>query len=181
MNILKRPMFYAALVCSVAAALSLYVMPLSFALIVTSIIFLIFITIYYKNYKYITVILAIVLFSLSLIVEFAKINDLKQCDREKITGLFLVTEDVTDHDSFNSVTLKEVSCSAIPNNVNFLVFDYEKNDLKMGDVVNATLKLSIVEKYDEYMISDYSSGIYATASIVKLKKSGEFLARFLWL
>ncbi|MBR5472533.1 MAG: ComEC/Rec2 family competence protein, partial [Clostridia bacterium] len=40
--------------------------------------------------------------------------------------------------------------------------------------VNATLKLSIVEEYDEYFISDYSSGVYTTANMIKLKKSGDY-------
>lgn len=174
MNILKRPMFWAALVSGVSAALSLFVMPLSFVLIAVSIIILLFITVYYKKYQYITVTLAIVLFTVSLIAEFTKINNLKRSDGEKITGLFLVTEDVTDHGKFNSVTLKEISCNTIPNNVKLLTFDYEKYNLKMGDVVNATLRLSIVKNHDEYMFSDYSSGIYATASMIKLKKSSNY-------
>lgn len=174
MNILKRPMFYAALVCSVAAAISLFVLPISYVVVAISILILLFVSIIFKNYKYITVIIAIVLFIVSLNLEFSKIDDLKQCDNQTINGSFLVVDELTDHDSFNSVTLKEVSCSAMPNNVKLLTFDYEKHNIKMGDVVNASLKLSIVEKYDEYFISDYSSGIYATASMIKLKKSGEY-------
>ena len=88
MNIFKRPMFWAAVVCSVSAALSLFVAPLSFMFTAASIVLLVFITAYYKKYQYITVVLAIILFTVSLIAEFIKIDELKQRDKEKIVGTF---------------------------------------------------------------------------------------------
>lgn len=173
MNILKRPMIYAAFVCSIAAGISLFVMPLSFALIAVATIFLVCIAVFYKKYKYITVVLAIVLFTASLTSEFVKIDALKKCDGEKITGRFLITEEITDHETYNSIALKETSCDTIPNGIKLLAFDYDKSKLKMGDIINATLKLSIVSDYSQYRLSDYSNGIYATASVVELEKTGD--------
>ena len=174
MDILKRPMFFAAIVCCVAAVISIFVMPLSFAFLVITAVFLIYIVVYYKKYMYITVVLAIVLFTISLIGEFAKIAKIKEHDREKITGSFLVTEETVDHGLFNSVTLKEVNCDLIPNNVKILIFDYKKTELATGDIVNATIKLSVVDKYNKYRISDYGSGIYATANLTEIEKSGNY-------
>ena len=173
MNILKRPMFWSAFVCSISAVLSLFVIPLSYVVICISIIILISFAILYKKYQYIVVALAIVLFATSLITEFTKIDRLKQINGEKITGCFLVTDEPIVQDSFNIVTLKEVECTYIPSNVKLLLFDYNKTSLKMGDVVNATLKLSAVTKSSKYRISNYSDGVYATANAVKLKKTGD--------
>ncbi len=174
MDILKRPMFFAAIGCCLASAISIFVMTISYLFIAITIAFLIFIAVYYKKYKYITVVLAIVLFTVSLIVEFTKINNLNEHNGEKITGSFLVTEETVDHGLFNSVTLKEVSCDSIPNNIKILIFDYEKTELKTGEIVNATLKLSVVDEYSKYRISDYGNGIYATASLSEIEKSGDY-------
>lgn len=174
MDILKRPMFFAAIGCCLASAISIFVMTISYLFIAITIAFLIFIAVYYKKYKYITVVLAIVLFTVSLIVEFTKINNLNEHNGEKITGSFLVTEETVDHGLFNSVTLKEVNCDTIPNNIKILIFDYEKTELKTGEIVNATLKLSVVDEYSKYRISDYGNGIYATASLSEIKKSGDY-------
>ena len=174
MNIFKRPMFWAAIVCSVSAALSLFVAPLSFMFTAASIVLLVFITIYYKKYQYITVVLAIILFTVSLIAEFIKIDELKQREKQRIAGTFLVAEDTVDHGEFNIVTLKEYHCSDIPQNTKLLLFDYDKTNLQMGDIVSATLKISVVDKYDKYRISNYSDGIYATANVIKIKKSNDY-------
>lgn len=174
MDILKRPMFFAAIGCCLASAISIFVMTISYLFIAITIAFLIFIAVYYKKYKYITVVLAIVLFTVSLIVEFTKINNLNEHNGEKITGSFLVTEETVDHGLFNSVTLKEVSCDSIPNNIKILIFDYEKTELKTGEIVNVTLKLSVVDEYSKYRISDYGNGIYATASLSEIEKSGDY-------
>lgn len=167
-------MFWSAFVCSISAAFSLFVMPLSFVLICVSIITLTFFATLYKKYQYIVVALMIVLFTTSLITEFTKIDKLKQIQGEKITGSFLVTDEPIVQDAFNIATLKEVDCNYIPKNIKLLVFDYDKANLKMGDVVNATLKLSVVGKSSKYRISNYSDGIYATANVVKLKKTGNY-------
>ncbi len=174
MNIFKRPMFYAAVVCCWSAALSLYVVSLSIWLIVVAVVFLLFVSIFYKKYKYIIVMLAIVLFTISLFAEFMKIKNLKQHNAEKISGSFLVTDEPIDHGIFNSVTLKEVDCDTIPNNVKLFAYDYEKSELKIGDIVDVTFKLGIVDKYSRYRLSNYGSSIYATANIINLKQTGKY-------
>lgn len=173
MDILKRPMFFAALICCTAAAISLFVKSLAFAIIVASLI-LVSIVITNKRYNYITVLIAIVLFSISLFLQFSKIEQINIHDGEKIRGSFLVTEETTDHGEFKSVVLKEVGCSSIPNGVSILVFDYKKTELQMGEILNTTLKLSAIDYYDEYRLSNYSNAIYATASVAELKKTGDY-------
>ncbi len=173
MNILKRPMFFAALLCCIAAAISLFVKSLAFIILAASFI-LLSIVIFNKKYNYITVLFAIVLFFISLFAQFGRIEQINSLDGEKISGSFLVTEETTDHGEFNSVTFKESGCNSVPNGVKILVFDYEKTNLQMGEILDTTLKLSAIDRYDEYRLSDYSNGIYATASVVKLKKTGDY-------
>ncbi len=173
MDILKRPMFFAALVCSATTAISLVILPLSFALIAAAIVLLICFISLYKKYQYITIALAILFFAVSLIFEFLKIDTLKEHDGEKIIGSFLVTEEAVDHGLFNSVAFKEVNCDTVPDNIKILVFDYDKTELKIGDIVYATLKLSVIDRYDEYRISNYGVGIYSTANLIKLEKTSD--------
>ena len=165
MDILKRPMFFAALICCTAAAISLFVKSLAFVIIAASLI-LLSIVIINKRFNYITVLIAIVLFLISLFLQFSKIEQINTRDGEKISGNFLVTEETTDHGEFKSVVLKEVGCSSIPNGVSILVFDYKKTELQMGEILDTTLKLSAIDYYDQYRLSNYSNAIYATASVV---------------
>ncbi len=171
MNIFKRPMFLAAIVCCVAAAISLFAKAVAFTIVAVSIILLL-VAVFYKKYKYITVLFAVVLFCVSLIIQFSKIEQINTHDGQKIRGIFLVTDETTAYETFNCVTLKEVGCVDVPNGVKILAFDYDKSKLKMGDIVDVTLKLSAIDRYNEYRLSDFSSGIYATASVFELKKTG---------
>ena len=41
-----------------------------------------------------------------------------------------------------------------------MVFDYKKTELQMGEILDTTLKLSAIDYYDEYRLSDYSNAIY---------------------
>lgn len=172
MNIFKRPMFYAALICSLSAVFSLFMKPLLHALIILSIILLL-INVFRKNYKYIAVLFAIVLFTINLIVQFVKIEQINTHNQEKISGSFLVSDDIVSSEEFNTVTLKTVNCAVVSKNTKILVFDYDKSLLKIGDVINCTLKLSAIDSYNKYRLSDYGDSIYATAHIVELEKTGE--------
>lgn len=169
MNILKRPMFFAALTCSLAAAISLFVKMPAIAVLLLAII-LLSIAIINKKYKYITVLFAVLLFCVSLLIQFVKIEQINIYDGEELDGTFLVIEETTDHGTFNSITLKEINCNTLPQNTKLLVFDYNKSALKMGDIVNVTLKLSAINRYNEYRLSNYSNGIYAIANVVQLEK-----------
>lgn len=172
MDILKRPMFYAALTCCVAAAVSLFVKPLAFVIIAIALI-LLAIAIFYKKYKYITVALAVFIFTLSLFFHFNQIGNINRYDNQKIDGRFLVVSEPEAYENFNTVTLKVESNSSLPQNTKYFVFDYKQTKLKMGDIVDVTLKISAIERYDEYRLYDYSNSIYATASIVELEKTGD--------
>lgn len=172
MNILKRPMFYAALTCCVSAAISLFVKPLAFVIIAIALIMLAF-AIVYKRYKYVTVALAIIIFTLSLFFQFNQIDKINRYDNQKIDGRFLVVSEPEAYENFNTVTLKVEGDSSLPKNTKYFVFDYKQTKLKMGDIVDATLKISAIDRYDEYRLYDYSNGIYATASIVELEKTGD--------
>lgn len=171
MNILKRPMLVCAVVCCILPCVSLLSVKLSFFLTATAIIILILIVAISKKYTYITVFIAIVLCAVSLGSELNKINALNVYDGQKIQGSFLVVEETTDHGLFNSVILKEQNCDFVPDKVKILAFDYDKTALKMGDVVNVTLKLSVIDEYDKYRILNYGVGIYATANLIKFEKS----------
>lgn len=173
MNILKRPMLYAAIVCSVAAAISLYTKTLAFLILTTTVLCLIF-AVFCKKYKYIVVVLSLVLFSVGLSNEFIKINDLNKKDKQKVTGSFLVIDEPVDHGLFNSVTIKELDCDSVSSNVKILLFDYEKTKINIGDIINATLKLSTVKAHNKYRISNYSDGIYVTANATQLEKTDEY-------
>lgn len=169
MNILKRPMFYAAVVCIVAAAVSLYVKALSFVIIALSFV-IIGIVIYRKKYQYITVVLAIALFAVSLVFQFGSINKINAHNYENVSGQFLVISEIEEYDTFNTVTLKAIKTDTLPKNTKYLTFDNKKTKLKMGDIISAQLKVSAIDQYDEYRLYDYSNGIYATANCEKISK-----------
>ncbi len=169
MNILKRPMLYAAVACTLSAAVSLHVKTFSFVIVALSLV-IIGVAIYRKKYEYITVALAIVLFAASLCFQFVNINKINKHNYEKITGQFLVVSEVEEDDAFNIVTLKAVKTSGLPKNTKYLTFDNKKTKLKMGDIITAQLKISAIDRYDEYRLYDYSNGIYATANCEKISK-----------
>lgn len=162
MNILKRPMFFAAVVCCLAAAISLFSKTAAILIIAAAVILLVF-AVLNKKYQYITVLFLIVLFVVSLIFQFVKIAKLSATDGKKVSGSFVVVEEATDHDTF-----KELDCSLLPNGTKLLVFDYEKEKLKTGDIVDATLVLSFVDQYDKYRFLNYGDEIYVTANAQEL-------------
>ncbi len=168
MNVLKRPMFFAAAICSIVAAISLFSLLVALLILVLSIIMLL-IVVLKKNYKYILVLFAVLLFALNLVFQFVKISRINTFDGRKLVGKFTVIEDVVDHGEYCSITLKESSCKKLPNGVKLLVFDYDKTNLKTGDIVEVTITLSAVQKHDKYRLSDYSDSIYATANIESIK------------
>lgn len=173
MNILKRPMFFAALVCCVAAAISLFVKTMAYIIIAVALIILAVIIVR-KNYKYITVAVAVVLFFINLIFQFAQIENISKYDNKQVNGRFLVVSEPEPYENFNTVTLQVESSSDLPKGTKYLVFDYKQSKLKMGDIIDAALKLSVVDRYDEYRLSDYSNGIYATATAQELEKTGDY-------
>lgn len=172
MNILKRPMFFAALVCCVAASVSLFFKPFAFFIIAVALLVFLIILLN-KNYKYIIVLVAIILFVFSLVIEFSKIEKTEIQNGEKIKGSFLVTEEPTDYGEFTTLELKNSKCNNLPNNIKLFCFDYKKSELEMGNIIDVTLKINKIERTDKYRLSNYSSGIYATANIVELNKTGD--------
>ena len=173
MNILKRPMLFAALVCCVAAAISLYIKFLAFVILAAALILLVTIIVR-KKYKYITVAAMIAIFIISLFFQFAQIEKINKYDNNQVNGRFLVVSEPELYENFNTVTLKVESSGDLPQNTKYLVFDYKKTKLKMGDIVDATLKLSVVDIYDEYRLYDYGNGIYATASVKEIEKTRNY-------
>ncbi len=173
MDILKRPMLLAAVVCSVVAAISLFELTVAFVILALSIIVMLF-AIIGKHYKYIVVLFTVILFTVSLIFQFVRIDMVDIHHGEMIRGRFLVTEEPSDYGEYNTVTLKTDECDAVSKGVKILAFDYKKTKFKMGDIINANLKLSSIEKNNKYRISDYGSGIYATANSQKLEATGEY-------
>ena len=73
MNILKRPMFFSATICSAVAALALYY---NFIVVITFVcaVFALIVRIFLKNYKYVNPVVAVLLFATSLFFQFSKIN-----------------------------------------------------------------------------------------------------------
>lgn len=171
MNILKRPMLYAAIVCCAAAAVSLYIKILSFVIIAAALV-IIAVVVYCKKYQYITVAFAVVLFATSICFQFIQIDKIDKYNNQKINGKFLVVSEPELYDTFSIVTLKAVQTDSLPKNTKYLTFDHKKTKLKMGDIITADLKISVIDRYDEYRLYDYSNGIYATANCEKINKAG---------
>lgn len=167
-------MFFTALVCCVAAAVSLFVAPLSFMVLSVAVAALVIFLLLTKNYKYITVLIVIVLFTVSLGCELKKVYQVKLQDGAKITGEFLLTEEITDHGIFNSFLVKPVNNNAIPKDVKIFVYDYDKSNYKMGDIVSGTLEIGSIDRYDKFYISNYSNKIYAVADIKNLQQTGRY-------
>ena len=114
-----------------------------------------------------------ILFAISLFFQFNQIEKINKYDNKQVNGRFLVVSKPTPYENFNTITLKAVDADTLPKNTKYLVFDYDQTKLKMGDIIDATLKLSAIERYDEYRLYDYSNGIYATASVKELEKTGD--------
>lgn len=164
MNIFKRPMFYAAIVCTVASVMSINFINPSIVLCI-SIVALLFIVFRFKKYRYITVILAIILFVVSLNYENAKIKTVNSYDGQKITGEFLIDTEPVSFDDYNQVTFKTVNSKELPKGVKLLVFDSKKHNNKIGDIVTADLIIKSIDADSEFRFYDYGNGIYATANI----------------
>ena len=151
MNILKRPMFFAAIACCTISAGSLFSKPLTYFLIIVALLTLLIVT-FKKQYKYLTVFVFISLFICSLFLEFAKIESINDLDGDYIRGEFVVVEDLTAYDDYNNVVIKEKNCDSIPNGTKIFLFDYKKTKLKYGDVIDVTLRLNSIKKNNKYRI-----------------------------
>ncbi len=169
MNILKRPMFFAAIVCCIIGAVSFFSKSLAFISVIVALLALL-IVVFKKKYKYLTVFVFIILFVCSLVFEFIKIESINDFNGELIKGEFVVIEDSTTHDAYNNVIIKEKDCDSLPHGTKILLFDYKKTKLKCGDVVHATVKLNSIQKNSKYRVSNFSEGIYATANVQALVK-----------
>lgn len=167
MNIFKRPMFFAAVVCCLAAAISIFNIFLAFAILVISITFIAIIVIR-KKYKYITVITVILLFAVSLTHQLDIIKSAEKYDDKAVFGDFLVISQPVAYDDFNTVTLKSAGNGILPKNIKVFAFDYNKSNLNSGDIVAANLKLTAIDEYDEYRFYDYGNEVYFKATIKKL-------------
>lgn len=172
MNIFKRPMFFAAAICSVAATLSLYLKIVTIVFLLLAIVVL-SIQIIKKNYRFVMVLLAVLAFTASLSFEFIDIKKIEQNDNQVVSGKFLVIEEIEKYDDYNTVTLKALDCDKLPQNTKCFVFDYKKTKFKMGDIVSADIKITAINDYDEYRLYDYGNGVYATASAKKITKLKE--------
>lgn len=172
MNILKRPMLYAAVVCSISAAISLFTKLFSFVILFVAVI-CIFGVVIFKKYNYILVALSIILFAVSLYSQFKNIDNLNKLHTQNLKGEFIVLSEIEPYEDFNIITFKTTKQNSLPNNTKLLVFDEKKTKLKMGDVVKAELKISAIDHYDEYRQLNYSNGIYATANCEKLIKTND--------
>ena len=169
MNIVNRPMVFSALFCSVVAAVSLF-SKVTAAILAVLFLAFILIFVFRKNYKYITVLLFVFLFITGLVFQFFKIEKLNNFDNKKISGSFLVIEETTYHGTYNSVRLKNIDCTELPNNTKILLYDNDKHALNTGDIFYATIKVSVIDKYNEYRNSRYGEGIYLTASLENFDK-----------
>ena len=172
MNILKRPMFYSALVCCIASALSLLSVGVSYAFLTLALILLIFL-VYRKNYKYIMVLLAVLLFAANLLLELTLIGVAKQNDDRTVEGEFLVISEPVENEKYSTVTFMAIKDNQLPKNSKYLVFCDNYTDLKIGDVVKAKIKISAINRYSKYRISNYSNGIFSTANVKELDATGE--------
>lgn len=169
MNILKRPMFFAAAACCVISTISLFEKTMAFFIaIVTIVLFLI--VFLKKNQKFLIVLISIALFTVSLIIEFAKVDYIDAHDGENLYGTFVVVENTTDYDEYNTVVLREKDSDSIPNETKVFMFDYKKTKLKIGDIINVSLTLNAMPENNEYRLSNYGEGIYATANAKEIKK-----------
>lgn len=167
-------MFYAALVCSVSAAVSLFSLGLAVIITAASLLILVSVSVFCKKIKYITVSAFILLFLLNLILQFNNIQQIEKLDLQSVSGSFLVTDDAAEYEEFNTVELKVLSSKDIARKIKILAFDNKKSNLKMGDIISGTLQLNSIKIYDEYRAVDYADGVYATAKLTDIKKSGRF-------
>ena len=171
MDILKRPMFYAAIASAIVAVLSLYYLNFAFVIVAVLAIILLFVVIK-GNIKYITLFVAFLLFVASLFCEYKKIDKISSFDGEKLTGEFVVISDISENDKYNTFTVSVTDSQDLPRNTKYFVFDYSDLELSTGDILTATVKISAIEQGDEYRLYDYGNGVYATASVVSAEKSG---------
>lgn len=170
MNILKRPMLWATVVCSVTSAVSIFSASYAVIFVIVSVALLAVIS--FKKSKYIVVIFAILCFFVSLLIQQSKIEKLKSNNHVQISGEFVVLEEPTFYEDFNTLILKSINCQELPKNVKLFCFDYELTQLKMGDVVTAQFDLKAVEQSSKYFYSNYGDGVFATASIKSINVKG---------
>ncbi|MDO4608519.1 MAG: ComEC/Rec2 family competence protein [Clostridia bacterium] len=169
MDIFKRPIFYAALICCVASVLFLYAIN-PFLLLITSILLIVFLSVKYQKLKYLTIAVIILAFSINLFSESKKIEQINMLDNQSIKGEFLVISEPVVYDKFNKTSLKIISSDKLSADIKFMAFDSEKTDFSTGDIISATLKISVIKNNDQYRFYDYGNGIYATANITKFEK-----------
>lgn len=172
MDILKRPMFFAAMSASVVAVVSLYFFKPTVPLILILTVFLLILC-FKGGIKYITVLTAFLIFAVSLLCEYKKIDCINAFDGEKIKCQFTVAAEPQEYKKYNTLVLKSNKTDTLPENTKYFVFDYSKSDVSYGDIITAEIKVSAINSDDEYRLYDYGNSVYATASLVSAEKMGK--------
>ncbi len=172
MNILKRPMLYAVLICSLVSVLTLYyINPLP--LIAAAILFFVFIVIKYRSFKYIMVLVAVIGFVASLNVEVDKINTVNSFDGDRVKGKFLVLTEPTFNEKYSQMIFKVTESDNIPKDVKLSVYAAADIEYEMGSIITAELTVNSI---DEYKFYNYGNGVYGFASVISSKDVNEYNA-----
>lgn len=162
MDILKRPVFLPSVFCCAVSFVALYNIKIALALAVIFLILFIFKSA--NNKKYLTVCLIAALFVASLFLQKQKTDKVKNLNGETVTDNFSVYAEPICYEKFNTVILKSEGKGDLPK-IKLLAFDYSGNDLSVGDIITAELKIKAVDIQSDYYFSNYGDGIYATATL----------------
>ena len=172
MNILKRPMFFAAVTSALTAVISLYFFKTAFVFLALAAVLIIFVATKYK-FEYFSVFIAVLIFGISLFGEYQKIEKIKISDGAKVKSEFIVLEEPIKSDKFNRFTAKALKGGDLPKGSKYVLFDYDKTDVSSGDIINAVIRVTAIKSADEYRLYDYGNSVYASGSVLSAKSTGK--------
>lgn len=172
MNILKRPMFFAAVTSALTAVISLYFFKTAFVFLALAAVLILFVATKYK-FEYFSVFIAVLIFGISLFGEYQKIEKIKISDGAKVKSEFIVLEEPIKSDKFNRFTAKALKGGDLPKGSKYVLFDYDKTDVSSGDIINAVIRVTAIKSADEYRLYDYGNSVYASGSVLSAKSTGK--------
>lgn len=164
-----RPLLCCGIICAVIAFVGYasFIGAVALGLICVGVAFLLI-----KSKKHLSLILCFCLcavMAVSSVISYFKIETYKDYPKTKTNANVTLCEK-TEGDGYFAGVFQINECEEIHKGVKFFGF-FETNDIEVGDVLR--VNMSAYATKEEYRLSNFSEGVYLTANIHDIEKTGE--------
>ena len=164
-----RPLLLCGIVCAVVAFLGYYSLYFSIAAGLCAVILCLMIIKFKKHTAYILCCMLVCALSITSFFGFFRAERYKIfVETETIATLTLC--ELVENSGYYSGVFQTRACNEIENGIKLYAF-FEPCNVEVGDVITAKLRAYATD--EKYRLSNFSEGVYLTANIYAIDKTGE--------